>query len=172
MLTEENLTACIESRRRSLTRMVASMLDDPAEAEDVVQESALRALRARQGFRSEADVCSWFQRICINSAHEAARRRASSAVKTEAARREALWRDPAYTVDAEAVAMAMEDRNALRAALTTLTPDQRTAVVLHDLQGLKAREIAADVGIPLATVKSHLRRGRQALVTILAEARR
>jgi RNA polymerase sigma-70 factor (ECF subfamily) len=57
-------------------------------------------------------------------------------------------------------------------ALASLTPDQRTAVVLHDLQGLKAREIAADVGIPLATVKSHLRRGRQALVTVLAEAHR
>jgi RNA polymerase sigma-70 factor (ECF subfamily) len=172
VLTEEELTACIESRRGPLTRMVASMLDDPTEAEDVVQESALRALRARQDFRSEADVCSWFQRICINSSHETGRRRASAAMKVEAARREALWRDPAYSVDAEAVVMAMEDRNALKTALATLNPDQRTAVVLHDLQGLKAREIAADIGMPLATVKSHLRRGRQALVTVLAEARR
>ena len=172
MLTEEELTACIESRRVPVTRMAATMLGSATDAEDVVQEAAVRALRGRHGFRSEADVCTWFQRICINAAHEVARRQASAAAKVEAARREALWRDPSYTVDVESVALAMQDREQLKAALSELTPDQRTAVVLHDIEGLKAREIAADVGVPLATVKSHLRRGRQALVTILAESYR
>jgi RNA polymerase sigma-70 factor, ECF subfamily len=65
--------------------------------------------------------------------------------------------------------IALEDGERLRSALASLTPDQRVAVVLHDVQGWKAREIAEDAGLPLATVKSHLRRGRQALVTLLAE---
>lgn len=145
------------------------MLGDLAEAEDVVQESALRALRGREGFRSEADVCSWFQRICINTCRETARKRSSDQQRLEAARREELWRNPGYSIDPEAVAVALESGERLRSALASLTPDQRLAVVMHDLQGWKAREIADNSGLPLPTVKSHLRRGRQALVTLLAE---
>jgi RNA polymerase sigma-70 factor (ECF subfamily) len=172
VLTENELTACIESRRGRLTRMAASMLADAAEAEDVVQESALRALRGREDFRSEADVCSWFQRICINTCREVARKRSSEQNRLEAARREELWRDPGYSVDPEAVAVALESGARLRGALDSLTPDQRLAVVMHDLQGWKAREIAENSGLPLPTIKSHLRRGRQALVTLLAEPAR
>ena len=168
MLTENELIACIESRRGGLTRMAASMLADAAEAEDVVQESALRALRGRTRFRSEADVCSWFQRICINTCREVARKRSSEQNRLEAAHREELWRDPGYSVDPEAVAVALESGERLRGALASLTPDQRLAVVMHDLQGWKSREIAENSGLPLPTVKSHLRRGRQALVTLLA----
>jgi len=150
--------------------MAGSMLQDANEAEDVVQEAALRALRGRARFRSEADVCTWFQRICINSCREAARKRSSEQNRLDAARREELWRDPAYSVDPEAVAMAVESSDRLKKAVASLTPDQRLAVVLHDLQGWKAREIAEDSGLPLPTVKSHLRRGRQALVSLLAES--
>jgi RNA polymerase sigma-70 factor, ECF subfamily len=172
VLTENKLTACIESRRARLTRMATSMLGDPAEAEDVVQESAIRALRGRQAFRSEADVCSWFQRICINTCRETARKRTSDEHRVEAAHREQLWRDPGYSVDPEAVAVALESGERIRKAIASLTPDQRLAVVLHDLQGWKAREIAEESGLPVPTVKSHLRRGRQALVTLLAEPER
>jgi RNA polymerase sigma-70 factor (ECF subfamily) len=63
--------------------------------------------------------------------------------------------------------MALEDRTRLQSALALLSAEQRAAVVLHDLQGWKAREIAEETGLELATVKSHLRRGRQALVTLL-----
>ena len=149
--------------------MAASMLGGAAEAEDVIQEAALRAIRARNGFRSEADVCSWFQRICVNSCREVLRKRSTELGRLEAARREALWRDPGYSVDPQAVAMALEDRTRLQSALALLSAEQRAAVVLHDLQGWKAREIAEETGLELATVKSHLRRGRQALVTLLAE---
>jgi RNA polymerase sigma-70 factor, ECF subfamily len=170
VLTYEELAACIESRRSGLTRMAISMLDDAAEAEDVVQDAALSALKATAGFRSDADVCSWFQRICLNACYQALRRRKSAAVVEQAARLECLWRDPGYTVDPERVVVALEDHRRLRAAIARLSPEQRTTVVLHDLNGLKAREIATDTGIPLPTVKSHLRRGRQALVSLLGGA--
>lgn len=170
VLTEADLTRCIEARRAKLTRMAASMLGDTTEGEDVVQESALRALRGLQAFRSEADVCSWFQRIVINTCREAARKRSSEQHRIDAARTEVLWRDPSYTVDPEAVAMALESGERMKSALAALTSDQRLAVVMHDLQGWKAREIADLSGLALPTVKSHLRRGRQALVTLLAEA--
>lgn len=170
MLSEAALTTCIESRRTRLIRMATSMLQDAAEAEDVVQEAALRALRARSGFRSEADVCTWFQHICLNSCREAIRKRSSERNRINAARHEAMWRDPSYSVDPEAVAVALEDGERLNRAIASLTPEQRQAVVLHDLQGWKAREIADGGDLPLATVKSHLHVGRQALVSLLAEA--
>ena len=148
--------------------MAISMLDDEAEAEDVVQDAALSALRASAGFRSDADVCTWFQRICLNACYQALRRRRSAASLEQAARLEQLWRDPGYTVDPEHVVLALEDQRRLRDAMAHLSAEQRTAVVLHDLNGFKAREIAANTGISLPTVKSHLRRGRQALVSLLA----
>jgi RNA polymerase sigma-70 factor, ECF subfamily len=149
--------------------MAISMLGSEAEAEDMVQDAAVSALRASAGFREEADVCTWFQRICLNACYQALRRRKSEAGLQDAARLEQLWRDPGYTVDPERVVVALEDQHRLRAAIGHLTPEQRAAVVSHDLGGMTAREIAEDMRIPLPTVKSHLRRGRQALVTLLAE---
>jgi DNA-directed RNA polymerase specialized sigma24 family protein len=112
-------------------------------AEDVVQDAAVSTLRATAGFRSDADVCTWFQRICLNAC-QALRRHRSAASLEQAARLEQLWRDPGYTVDPERVVLALEDQRRLRDAM------------------------AADTGIPLPTVKSHLRRGPQALVSLLA----
>lgn len=169
MLTKERLVECIESRRAKLTRMAASMLDDHAEAEDVLQEAALNALKSASSFRSDADICTWFQRICLNSCYQALRKRTSAANLEQALELEHLWRDPGYTVDPAAVVVALEDEKNVVKAMKQLTADQRTAVALHDLHGLSAREIADDLGLPLPTVKSHLRRGRQALVSRLVE---
>jgi RNA polymerase sigma-70 factor, ECF subfamily len=169
VLTPEVLAACIESRRARLTRMATSMLDDPAEAEDVVQDAAESAIRSSSNFRHAADVCTWFQRICLNACYESLRRRKSATALEQALRLEQLWRDPTYTVDPERVVVGLEDSEKLRRALASLSPDQRAAVVLHDLNGFKAREIADGTGAAVPTVKSHLRRGRQALVSLLAE---
>jgi RNA polymerase sigma-70 factor (ECF subfamily) len=169
VLIRDELVECIESRRAKLIRMASSMLDDPAEAEDVIQEAALNALKAASSFRGDADVCTWFQRICLNSAYQALRKRTSAANLEKALELEHLWRDPGYTVDPAAVVVALEDEKKMIQAMKRLTADQRTAVVLHDLHGFNAREIAYDLGLSLPTVKSHLRRGRQALVSRLAE---
>lgn len=169
VLIQEELVRCIESRRAKLIRMAGSMLDDAAEAEDVVQEAALSALKSVGGFRGDADVCSWFQRICVNSAYQVLRKRSSAANLEQALELEHRWRDPGYTVDPAAVVVALEDEGNVLKAMKRLTPDQRTAVVLHDVHGFNAREIADNLGLPLPTVKSDLRRGRQALVSRLAE---
>lgn len=166
---EEELVGCIESRRPRLIRMATSMLDDAAEAEDVIQEAALNAFKAASTYRGDADICTWFQRICLNSAYQALRRRTSAANLAQALELEHLWRDPGYTVDPAVVVVALEDERNVIKAMKQLTADQRTAVVLHDLHGFSAREIADDLSLPLPTVKSHLRRGRQALVSRLAE---
>jgi RNA polymerase sigma-70 factor (ECF subfamily) len=168
LLTHDELATRIESRRARLTRMAMSMPDNAAEAEDVVQDAALSAIRSSSTFRHTADVCTWFQRICLNACYEALRRRKPAAALELSLRLEQLWRDPDYTVDPERVVVGLEDSERVRDALASLTPEQRAAVVLHDLNGIKAREMADGTAVALPTVKSHLRRGRQALVSLLA----
>ena len=172
VLAEAQLVECIEARRPAFRRMAAAMLGDESEAEDVVQDAALKALRGREGFRGQADVCTWFHRICLNTCYESARRLARRRWEpAELAAIERRWTDPSYTVDPEAVALAAANLDSLRAGLQRLTPDQRLAVVLHDVEGWPVREIADTAGLPIPTVKSHLRRGRMALVSLLAGAR-
>ncbi len=107
VLTKEELAECVESRRAKLTRMAASMQDDPAGAEDVVQEAALNALKSVSVFRGDADVCMWFQRICLNSCYQALRRRTSTANLVQPLELEQVWRDPGYTVDQAAIVVAL-----------------------------------------------------------------
>jgi len=167
-LGEAELAACLESSRPRLVRIAANMLGDSAAAEDAVQDAAMKALTSSAGFRSEAQVCTWVQRICVNSCYDQLRRRKSADRRDQALRQEALWRDPEYTVNPEEVALAAADASLLREALARLSPDQSRAVVLHDVEGWTAAEIASSFKISLPAIKSHLRRGRQALVTMLA----
>lgn len=168
-LSRDELLRCLEAQRPRFVRLATSLLSDAEQAEDAVQDASMKAVRSAGGFRSESQVCTWVQQIVVNTCRDLLRRRQSRESLEAALRREALWRDSAYTVDPEVVAVAAEDQRTLGAALGKLTADQKQAVVLHDLEGWTGAEIAEATGWPLGTVKSHLRRGRQNLVSILAE---
>ena len=167
--SQDELFACLDAERPRLVRLATSLLSDGELAEDAVQEASMKAVRSVAGFRSEAAICTWVQRILVNTCRDLLRQRQSQENVEAAARREALWQDSSYTVDPERVAVAAESRRALETALAKLTAHQKQAVVLHDLEGWSGGEIAEATGWPLGTVKSHLRRGRQNLVSMLAE---
>jgi RNA polymerase sigma-70 factor (ECF subfamily) len=82
---------------------------------------------------------------------------------------EERWRDDAYTVDPAAVAERAATREELEDGLARLPFIYRTAVVLHDAEGLTVREIAALQGASIPAVKQRLRRGRMMLVSALAD---
>jgi len=82
---------------------------------------------------------------------------------------EEKWRDDAYTVDAETVALRTESREELQDALVRLPFIYRSAVLLHDVEGWTMDEVARELGIGLPAAKQRLRRGRMQLVTALAE---
>jgi DNA-directed RNA polymerase specialized sigma24 family protein len=77
---------------------------------------------------------------------------------------EERWRDDAYTVDSQAVIERAETRAELEDALVRLPFDNRAAVLLHDVSGWKAREVAEAMDIGLPAAKQRLRRGRMMLV--------
>lgn len=148
-----------------LLRFASAFTANRADAEDLVQETILRAFRSRDGFRGEASELSWLRRILRNLAIDRARR-PDREVSVEAV--EAYWRDDAYTVDAADVVAAAERREDLLDALSRLSHPYRTMVVLHDVEGWTVADAAEELGIALPAAKQRLRRGRMALVSALA----
>ncbi len=164
-----------------LLRYARSLTRDAAAAEDLVQETLLRALQHADTFRGEASLATWLRRILHNAAVDAARRArdvpvgdllddgtasAGGVLDVEAA--EQLWRQDAYTVDPALVAERAESAAELEDALVRLPSIYRSAVILHDVEGFTMREVAGIQGIKLPAAKQRLRRGRMALVSALA----
>jgi RNA polymerase sigma-70 factor, ECF subfamily len=133
------------------------MLGSRAEAEDVAQETFLRAHRAIRDFRGDARVGTWLyaiaSRLCLN-------RLASGARRHERSDDAALLRLPAPVADAAAVLERQELSAALQQAIAALPDERRIVVVLRDLEGLAYEEIAQVLGLELGTVRSRLHRAR------------
>jgi RNA polymerase sigma factor (sigma-70 family) len=145
-----------------------------ADAEDVVQEACIRALRAIEGY-SGGSARSWVLAIVRNTARTwIANRARAKLVAVDDLGDEELRKverggdvDGAQVTTPEAELIARADAGALEAAVAALPPDFREALVLRDLQGLGYREIAEVTGAPIGTVMSRLARARQHLIRAL-----
>jgi len=134
-----------------------------AEAEDVVQETWMRAARGLDSFRWESAFRSWLNGIALNRIREVARRRSRSPWEVEAdwesldagAAGVGRGRDPGQRID-------------LERALALLPPGFRTVLVLHDLEGFTHQEIGRRLGITDGTSKSQLHGARKAMRRILS----
>jgi len=136
------------------------MLGSRAEAEDVAQDTFLRAHRAIGDFRGEARLGTWLYgiaaRLCLN-------RIASAPRRLERADDAALLRLPAPAADAVSALERSELEAALQQAIAELPEERRIVVVLRDLEGLSYDDIAAALGLELGTVRSRLHRARNDL---------
>jgi len=148
-----------------LYRYARSISADPAEAEDLVGETVLRALEHRGQYRAESSVRTWLHRILYHLAVDRARHHAHE-IRVEEV--ETQWRDDSYTIDAQAVVERAESADQLRDALVHLPYPYRSAVILHDAEGWPVREVAAMEDISLPAAKQRVRRGRMMLVSALA----
>jgi RNA polymerase sigma-70 factor (ECF subfamily) len=152
-----------------LLRYARSVTPDPARAEDLVQDTLTRALERAAGFRGESSLTTWLHRILHNIAVDAIRHDREIAAEDVVAREiERRWQRDSYTVDATEVAARAETRADLLEALTHLPVGYRTAVVLHDAEGMTMREVAEVQAVSLPAAKQRLRRGRMMLVSELA----
>lgn len=149
-----------------LYRFALSISRDPILAGDLVQDTFVRALESSGQYRGDAPVGAWLRRILHNLAIDRGRRSAREVIVEEV---EDRWRDDEYTVDPATVVVRAETRAELEDALVRLPFIYRVAVILHDIEGWKVREIAETTGVGVPAAKQRLRRGRMALVTALAE---
>ena len=138
-----------------------------ADAEDVVQDAYMRALKFFSSFRGD-NAHSWLLTIVRNTWYGRFPKRLGPAppVPTE------IVDEPADdALDPEALLMQQQTVDRVRHLLEELPADFREVLVLRELEGLSYKEIAAVVGIPIGTVMSRLARARERLITALAARR-
>ena len=138
---------------------------DHHHAEDLVQETYLRAYTAFAGHRGTS-TRAWLVTICLNLARSEGRRRARRVAETVLP----AGCEPAdLEVRVPEAALANIERRSVSQALARLPEEQRLAIVLMDLAGHSASEVAEMLGCPRNTVLSRAFRGRQRLASLLVE---
>jgi RNA polymerase sigma-70 factor (ECF subfamily) len=145
----------------TLYRVALRLTGDAASAEDLVQETMLKALRAWRSFRPGSNARAWLITILRNQFINEwrARRRAPAQVEFEALPDLPSLTDP----DPEGrFFRELVDEEVLE-AVDELPPDFREVLVLSDMEGLPYGEIAEALSIPVGTVKSRLFRARRIL---------
>jgi RNA polymerase sigma-70 factor (ECF subfamily) len=152
-----------------LFALVARIVPDRDQASDAVQEAFFSAYRNLAGFRG-GSVKSWLNRICVNAAMDAQRARKRRPVQPYPEFEDDSWQPPTgEEADPERQVLTAERSSVLTAALAGITPDQRAAIVLFDIQGFDYAEIAEMTGVSLGTVKSRIHRGRLGLRGLLED---
>jgi RNA polymerase sigma-70 factor (ECF subfamily) len=141
---------------------------NPEDAADALQDAALSAFRAAASFRFDSAVGTWLYRITVNACLDRRRRAAARPTVHYPDPESPVWREA--TADPTDMAEQRELRLVLEQALAELPVEQRTAVVLVDVQGLAVDEAARVLGVPSGTVKSRCARGRAKLAGMLREA--
>jgi RNA polymerase sigma-70 factor (ECF subfamily) len=159
-----DLVVCYQDQ---LFALVARLVPDRDQAYDAVQEAFFSAYRNLRSFRG-GSVRSWLSRIAVNAAMDAQRLRRRRPVQPYPELEDEAWQPPAgEEADPVGVTLAAERTAALEGALAQITPDQRTSIVLFDVEGYDYAEIAQMTGVSLGTVKSRIHRGRLALRALL-----
>lgn len=151
--------ALVRATQAEVWRFVASLVDVSA-ADDLTQETYLRAFRALPSFEARASVRTWLfgiaRRVCADHIRSTVRRR-------RLLNQAAAAHDPSPLADPSDSVGAAE-------LLARLNPDQREAFVLTQVLGLSYAEAAESLDIPIGTVRSRVARARADLVTALTHA--
>lgn len=137
------------------------MTADPREAEEATQDVWVRAWERLGTFRDQSAFTTWIHRIAVNLILDRERRRSTWTRRTRPLDHPGMVRR-ARTPE------RTEDRLALEAALAALPEGARHMFVLHEIEGLKCREVAEVTGTAVGTVKAQLHRARRLLKEALS----
>lgn len=159
----------VEKYRRKIERLIARLVRDPAEVEDLAQEVFIKAYRAIDTFRGESAFYTWLYRIALNTAKNylmSARREVetmSTSVEDEEGERFDLLEGQGSDETPERLLLSREIAETVQAAMEGLSEELRTAIQLRELDGLSYEEIAQLMGCPIGTVRSRIFRAREAI---------
>ncbi len=157
----------LERWQPRIFRFGLKMCGDPDDASEILQETLLAAARGLRGFRGASSVTTWLYSIA-RSFCARARRTVQNASASESldAKAASDLRDPAQ--DPEEATASREIARALSAGIAELDPTQREILVLRDVEGLTAPQVAEITGLSVEAVKSRLHRARVGLRESLA----
>ena len=154
------------------------MTRNPQDAEDLVQETYLKAYKAFHSFKKGTNLKAWLYRIMTNTYINSYRKKQRQPVQqlTEEITDYQLYttssHDSTGLESAEVLALENLPNSDIVDALNQLSDDYRLVVYLADVEGLAYKEIAEAMGTPLGTVMSRLHRGRKQLRGLLKEVAR
>ena len=159
----EDLRLLVIEHSEAIYRVALSIVRDSALAEDVTQDTLIKAWQALPSFRGDSSLKSWVLRIAHNTAISTLRRRRD------------VLHDPVELPEqttGETVEQRVQHRAALadfEAALDRLDDLSRSIVVMRELEHMSYDDIAEALDIPLPTVKTRLLRARRTLASALGE---
>jgi RNA polymerase sigma-70 factor (ECF subfamily) len=153
------------------TRLTGNRFD----AEDLLQETMLKAYASFSSFRSDTNLKTWLRRIMDNewmSAHRASQRRSLEQLAdefTDPQLAASCWRLRGGSRSAESEALERLFEDEIAAALASLPKQSQVVIQYACIDGLAYREIAELVGVPMSTVTSRLHRARRQLRLLIAD---
>jgi RNA polymerase sigma-70 factor (ECF subfamily) len=147
-------------RHRDRTyRIALRMLGNRHDAEDIAQDVMIQVWTALAGFTGASSFTTWLYRIVVNRCLNQIQRRRWTRPVVEG--------DPQPVAGAEDTVIARQRAGAAMEAIAALPPDQRAVIVLHQLEGLTYREVAAVVNISEDAVRGRLHRARLSVLASL-----
>ncbi|MBT9497952.1 MULTISPECIES: RNA polymerase sigma factor RpoE [Zoogloea] len=154
--------------QRKLGRLLSRLIRDPAEVEDVAQETFIKAYRALPSFRGDSAFYTWLYRIGINTAKNylvSQGRRAPTTTEFDSEEAETFEEgDQLRDINTpERLLMTKQIGETVNVAMEALPEELRTAIVLREIEGLSYEEIAAIMECPIGTVRSRIFRAREAI---------
>lgn len=168
-------TELVAEHQRMVIQLAMNLLGDRDEALDLSQDVFLRVFRTIHHFRGQSSLRTWMYRITVNQARNRQRfwRRRHRADQISLDQHEAAHGEcPSGGESTPDRLLAQKElAGRLQHALGQLPFDQRTAIVLREIDGLSYEEIAYSLGVAVGTVKSRLTRARQALRLELRDER-
>ena len=155
----------VDAYSNNIYRVALKILSDPQDAEDVLQETFLKALRALPSFEGRSSLSTWLYRIAVNEALMLVRKRRSNFVSIDVDREDDESEiEPIEIVDwcclPEGDLLGAEARQFLDTAVQHLSPALRAVFVLRDLEGLSVKETADALNLTETAVKTRLLRAR------------
>lgn len=163
----------------SLYAAALRMTRNPADAEDLLQETMMRAYRSFNRFEPGTNIKAWLFRILTNAYINTYRKKQREPQKVSADELEDFdlyqelgLHDPQFSETPETIVLDSLLDSDIARALDDLPEQFRLAVVLSDLEGFSYAEMAEIMGVPMGTVMSRLHRGRKALQKRLWEVAR
>lgn len=163
----EAFSALMQRHQAAVLRLCRALARSPEAAEDVFQETFLAAFRHASGFRTDSSVRTWLFTIARNKA--ARHYRLKVGEPANPASLESLGLEAGWGIEENPLAQleAAELRGALKDALDQLPEEDRTVLVLRDLEGLSGKEAADVLGVEIPALKSRLHRARLKLMGAL-----
>jgi RNA polymerase sigma-70 factor (ECF subfamily) len=172
---EEACAELVNEHQRMVYQLALNLLGDHNEALDLSQEVFLRVFRTIHAFRGQSALRTWIYRIVVNQARNRQRwwrrrHRSQQVSLDEHIRDHGELPERTNGGSPDRVLDQKELAERVRQALDSLPFDQRTALVLREIDGLSYDEIGFSLGIAVGTVKSRLARAREALRGQLRDA--